>query len=150
MLSIIDKPRTIRQEVNPQRGSVAVKIAYFFGNNKFIDDVIKKRRSDKTCRQLPSREENVGRYHVKVTYCFGGSGILVHRIDVRFESANWSCFYDSSSRKGTLEFCDGNFRKHFLLSDECVNEYILRYEDALAVTRLSNLGPDAFPKRRVE
>ena len=151
MLNFIDKPRLVRNEVDARKGPISVKVAYLCGKDGFIDDVIMRRQKDRSCGQLPSPPDDGSHYYTRVTYTVGSTqGVSVRRIDVRFSSGRWSCFYDDENRRGTVELCDGNFHKYFLHSSECVDESIVKYEDALSTARLALIGPDAFPKHKAD
>lgn len=142
MLSFVDRPQVIEVIGDPRKEEKALKLVYFFGTSEAIDEIIAKRRSDKSCHQLPHSDgvPFSNAYPVRVFYWVGVNGVSINQIDVQFDS-RWSCFYSSNGRVGTCESCKGNFHRHFLSNVDCVDHQIRRYEKKRIISRLAKLEP---------
>ena len=145
MLSLLDKPIVTSQDTeNPL---ITYKTAYLLGNDPLLDEVMKKRQTDKHCHQAP-RKKVPTIYHVRVEYGVADGQPFFDEIFVKL-GKRWFPFINDDTDETKLEKLKNFHPEFYFLNEEKVGDAecvqrIEKYEESQLIAHLNELGPEVF------
>lgn len=150
MLELQGKP-TVQEEDE----RMLKKVVRLHGNHRVINEVAERRISAAGCNQLPHGHSLPPAYDVQIRYSMDYEGFVsIESVDVNFGvtvSTRWSCFFDRpTARMGHVTRAQNKFH-FFFLKDAHADDlaaFLTRIEEHAAITRLAQMGPEAFPVSR--